>query len=310
MLPSDIFNKKVCISPLNWGMGHVSRCISIINKLIEQKNSVYFAGSAPQSNVINNYFGNKINYLELKEYPFKFSNKGNFGLDILLNYRKLSQHLKYENDQLSKWYKNYQFDIIIADHRYGFYNKNSYSIFLTHQTFLPLPYYLNYINVFHRNKLKKFNKIWVPDNFDRKLTGKLSKPLKKIKTDYIGPISRFELYKTSEYSEYKNHTLIVISGPDPYAKLFFEEQFELHSNSKNTLFILPRKLNSKFEGTSQSIIYSTNWRTVDQLFLDAKKIISRSGYSTIMDNYFLKKECEYYPTKGQLEQEYLSKIIS
>jgi hypothetical protein len=52
MLPSEIQNKRVLISPLNWGMGHVSRCIGLVNQLISQENSIYIACDEEQQQIL------------------------------------------------------------------------------------------------------------------------------------------------------------------------------------------------------------------------------------------------------------------
>jgi len=53
-----------------------------------------------------------------------------------------------------------------------------------------------------------------------------------------------------------------------------------------------------------------DWLDQDACLLKAKHIISRSGYSTIMDCLHLGATTTFIPTKGQREQEYLAKIHS
>ena len=56
------------------------------------------------------------------------------------------------------------------------------------------------------------------------------------------------------------------------------------------------------------IVQHTSWTAMDELFYNCKAIISRSGYTTIMDNVILQKPIRYIPTPGQLEQEYLFQL--
>ncbi len=56
MLPSEVFSKNVLISPLNWGMGHVARCIPLISKLLEQSNLIYIACNESQREIFEFYF--------------------------------------------------------------------------------------------------------------------------------------------------------------------------------------------------------------------------------------------------------------
>lgn len=307
MTPSSINNQKICIVCLNWGMGHVSRCIPIINRLLNQNNTLFFAGNPEQIKVVESYFDTKVKYLKLEDYPFYFKGKGKFSLDILSNLNKLNTHIKKEKKLLSSWLETFNFDLVISDHRYGFYSKKCTSIFITHQINLPIPFFLRWINKFHHAKLNKFDAIWVPDDKARTLSFKLSKPSTKLNINYIGILSRFELYDFKNKQDEK-HIIVLISGPDPYAKLFFETQAQRFGENSTIKYILPRKLNSKWENRNLDIHYSSDWKEVDLLLIQAKKIIAINGYSTLMDLKYLKKEVELYPTKGQTEQEYLAKV--
>lgn len=307
MIPSRINNQKICIACLNWGMGHLSRCIPIINRLLNQNNIIFFAGNESQIKIIQTYFDHKVKYLSLEDYPFKFKGNGNFSLDILVNLKKLKSHISTEQKQLRKWEEKFNFDIVISDHRYGFYSKKSISIFITHQVYLPTSFFFRWINLFHHTKLKRFNYIWVPDDKARTTSFKLSKPIAKFDIKYIGILSRFELYDLTNKLEEKN-IIVLVSGPDPYAKLFFENQAQRLEKNSTVTFILPRKLNSDYENKNLNVHYASNWKKVDLLLMQSKKIIATNGYSTLMDLRYLKKEVELYPTKGQKEQEYLAKV--
>lgn len=307
MTPSSINNQKICIASLNWGMGHVSRCIPIINRLLNQNNTLFFAGNSAQIKVIETYFDAKVKYLRLEDYPFNFKGKGHFRLDLFANLKKLNAHISSEQKQLNEWQEKFNFDLVISDHRYGFYSEKCTSIFITHQINLPVPFFFRWINQFHHAKLKKFNTIWVPDDEARTLSFNLSKPTTKLKIKYIGILSRFEVYDFEKKLEEKN-IIVLISGPDPYAKLFFETQAQRFGENSKITYVLPRKLNSEWENRNLNIHYASNWKEVDLLLIQAKKIIALNGYSTLMDLKHLKKEVELYPTKGQAEQEYLAKV--
>jgi len=72
MIPQEIRNKRVLLSSLNWGYGHLSRCISIVNILLQNKNTVFFAGREADFNILRQYFSEEITYIRNEPYPFTF----------------------------------------------------------------------------------------------------------------------------------------------------------------------------------------------------------------------------------------------
>lgn len=307
MRPEAIFNKTILLSPLNWGMGHVARCIALIHQLIQQENKIIIACNEDQKQIFISYFPN-LEYENHEGYPFKFKGSGNFEIDLFNRFFKLNKRLKQEKKEVEKLVEKYNVDLILADHRYGFSSKKCSSIFITHQINLPVVWYLKLIDRFHKRLMKSFNSIWILDTPDSKFAGKLSINTHFKNTEYIGTYSRFSLYEKEEKTI---PLVVIISGPEPYAKQFFKQQFEIANQRKDkTVFIVPKNYPTKTQFNQIEIIPSIDWRQTDSIILKAKKIVSRSGYSTIMDLNALEAEKELFATKGQKEQEYILKHYS
>ena len=304
MKPDDIKNKTILISALNWGMGHVSRCIPIIHQLIEQNNQLIIACSLNQEKIYKNYFPHLI-YIEHNDFPFKFKGNGNFERDLTFNFIQLYKRFQLEKKEVEKITSKYAVDIIISDHRYSFISKKCYSIFLTHQINMPVSWFMKWIDGIHKKLVSQFNFVWIIDNLDSKYAGKLSRNKTLKKAEYIGIKSRFSLYPKEEKII---PTVVIISGPEPYAELFFNSQLKIaQTKIDKTVFIVPKKYILENESEKIEIIQSNDWKQIDSIILKAKKIISRAGYSTIMDIAFLETNSELIPTPGQKEQEYLIK---
>jgi hypothetical protein len=306
MKPESISNKTVLLSPLNWGMGHVARCIPLIHQLIQQENRIIIACDASQKQIFLTYFPN-ITFENHEGYPFKFQGKGNFGKDLLVRIFKLNSRYKLEKKEVEQLIKKHSVDLILSDHRYGFISQKCTSIFITHQLNLPVSWHSKLADLIHKKRISPFQFVWVLDTLDSRFAGKLSvnKTFKNI--EYIGSYSRFSLYEKEE----KTIPLVVIvSGPEPYSKQFFKQQFEIANKKKEkTVFIVPANYPTKSQFEQIDIFPSSDWKVTDSIILKAKKIISRSGYSTIMDVNYLEVESELFATKGQNEQEYLSKFL-
>ena len=129
MIPQKISDKRILISSLNWGMGHVARCIPLINKLKNNNNKIWIAASLSQQNVFKAYFP-ELHYLPLLDYPFKFSEKRSFVKSMIISAISLYSRLIKEKRKVDEWQRLHNFDFIITDQRYSFRSPNCISIFL------------------------------------------------------------------------------------------------------------------------------------------------------------------------------------
>jgi len=299
----EVEGMNVLISPLNWGMGHVSRSIALITELVQQKNQVYFAGDEDQIRMVRSYHPD-IKIIHHLGYPFRFGAKGNFGLDLAFSYPALNKRLKEERKEVEKYVSENKIDLVISDHRYGFLSEKVPSVLLTHQVNLPVKWHEQWVQKIHHNLLAKFNRIWVPDYEDSRLSGDLSKNPGSFDLEFIGPLSRFKDIDKDRIRDLE--VVIMISGPDVYGEKFLKKQMK-NAELRDAIYLVSPFLKEKFEGES-NVIATSDWTQSDQLILKTKKLIAPSGYSTIMDLEFLNIASDLTPTVGQREQEYLYKL--
>ena len=100
--------------------------------------------------------------------------------------------------------------------------------------------------------------------------------------------------------------LAVVSGPNPYAQQFLEEIIEFAREYDGKVqCIIPMEEEVKSIPENLEIIVSANWKEMESYFNQCDVLISRAGYSTLMDLKKLHKIAILVPTKGQLEQVYL-----
>jgi UDP:flavonoid glycosyltransferase YjiC (YdhE family) len=303
MLPTDIKKQRVLLSPLNWGMGHVSRCIGLIDILLRNDNAVFIACSADQQFIFQQYFKD-VTFIDHEGYPFEFGGKGKFSLDLLKNFSALKKRQNEERIQVDNYVDFFEIDCVISDHRYGFRSPKIKSIFLTHQLNLPLKWYERWVQKIHVAYLRAFDEIWVLDTEESKYAGKLSRNDIGLTVQYIGILSRFGRYMLKENKTIDR--LIVVSGPTVYAKQYLKQQLEsLEMAEGQNVLIAPKELLIVNDKLKETISPSDDWLKCDDYFLSCKKLISRSGYSTLMDAICLEIPCEITATPGQAEQEYL-----
>lgn len=295
MIPSELKNERVLISCLNWGKGHVARCIGLIEELVLHDNEVIVAGDSEQLQIFKTYFPTIIG-IEIPSYPFRFSGNGSFSNDLWKSRKALLKVMKEEVTIVEQLVLKHSITLVLSDHRYGFYAESVPSIFITHQLNLPLKWWQFSAQLVHERFMKKFQFIWVMDTEQSSLAGQLSWRKNRQNVSYIGHYSRF-MHK--EKSNQKDLKIVVCNGPTPYdeqllMKYMHQSEFQL---------IAPSHLKDKYPHAS--ILASSDWKKCDELILKSSEINAYCGYSTLMDAQFLDARFILIPTKGQLEQEYL-----
>jgi uncharacterized protein (TIGR00661 family) len=308
MHPSEIFEKKILISPLNWGMGHASRCIPLIKRLKKQHNEIFIACSEIQREIFKCYFEQEISYILHEEYPFRFKGRGNFISDSVINFKKLKKRHQRELSEVNNYIDEYEIDIVISDHRYGFRSAKCTSIFMTHQLQLPLPWYLKVIQDWHSNLVSKFNFQWIVDDEFQRLAGKLSDNENFPNSMFIGHLSRFEGLKPEKVKE---KSVLIVSGPTEYYSQLFDYHKSKITTGEIELIIgndmsyeILKKINKNVNFHN-----SKNWKDTDSLIVNAKRIFGYCGYSTLMDIKQLGCEFNLTACPGQLEQLYIQKKV-
>jgi uncharacterized protein (TIGR00661 family) len=301
----------ILMAPLDWGLGHATRCIPIINELLSKGFEVIIAAEGPVKVLLKQEFS-KIEYLPLKGYNISYSNTrlGLFG-KIIRQIPRILHSISYEKRWLNEILKKKKIDIVISDNRFGLHNKKIYSIFITHQLLIKAPLFQHWLQKINYHFINKFDECWVPDfKGHPHLAGELSHPKKMPSTPlrYIGWLSRFEKEEEKE----PTHLLILLSGPEPQRSLLEEKILgQLENFSSPVLLVRGLPGNKSSVTSNQNIKYANHLpaKELKEAILHSSFIIARSGYSTVMDLLKLQKKTILIPTPGQLEQEYLGRYL-
>jgi predicted glycosyltransferase len=165
--------------------------------------------------------------------------------------------------------------------------------------------FLNIVNAFFLNR---FNACWVPDSIDHMLTGKLSQSKKIKNARFVGLLSRLK----KQAHPQKNDIAIILSGPEP-SRTILEKNLCSTLKTINKNIVLVRGSNQLCNLSmpdNWTIKNRLNSQQINELLLSSKKIISRSGYSSVMDYKHLGLPAILIPTPGQSEQEYLGEYLN
>lgn len=302
----------VLLSPLDWGLGHTTRCIPIINELLHQGCNVIIACNSTQKALLIKEFP-RLTYVHLSGYNLNYGKK-RWGtiVRIILQTPKILIKINNENTWLNIFLKSQIVDLVISDNRFGFYAPGIPSVFITHQLHIKtglgslanrLVQWINY------RRIKNFSTCWVPDKQgERSLAGELSNPgnLPAIPVQYIGGISRFNPCKSPVN---QIDVLIILSGPEPQ-RTILEKLVLSESRSLPGKIVLVRGLpkeSSEVKEENNCTVYNhASGSLLNQLICTAEFVVSRSGYTTVMDLMKLGRKSILVPTPGQAEQEYLA----
>jgi hypothetical protein len=307
---------RILVAPLDWGLGHATRCIPIIRELIGLDCDVWLAGEGAQEKLLKTEFPG-LPFLELPGYRIKYS-KTKQGLvwKILRQGPKMRRAIGGENRWLKKMVKKFLFDAVISDNRFGLHHPEIPCIFITHQLRIKSSagkWTEKLLQKRNYRFINKFKAVWIPDNpGEPNWAGELSHPQVKpqIPVHYIGLLSRFEK-KTA--TEKKNYLLILLSGPEPQRTILEEKIINGIWNYNGAATIvrgLPGEL-TMIPSTGKIHFYNhLPSQVLNNEMLEADYIISRPGYSTIMDIALLNKKSILIPTPGQTEQEYLGNYLA
>ena len=304
------------ICPLNWGLGHATRCVPIIRGLLESGDNVIIAADKAPLAFLKKEFPN-LEFIELPGFEPLYSKGNSQVFQLLKSIPNALINFNKEHKALEKIVDDYKIDLVISDNRFGCWSKKVHSIYITHQLHIQAPKPFRWtqgiLNKLHNIYIKKYDELWIPDIENTpSLSGILSHPADvKIKTKYIGFLSRFSEIKDEEKSiDY----LVILSGPEPQRTILEDIIIKQANDTDETIVILRAKPNE--ENLPDNIPNNvTIFNHVDddkftKLVSKSDKIICRGGYSSLMDLITLNRNAYLFPTPGQTEQEYLAKHLT
>ncbi len=302
--------KTILVAPLNWGLGHATRCIPIINLLLTHNFNVLIGSDGAPLRLLKKEFPT-LKCIELPSYNITYPKKGeHFKLKLFLKLPTIRKAIASEKNIIKKLVRSGQIDGVISDNRLGVRNKQIPSVFITHQLNVLSGSTSYFSSKMHQQIIKKYDACWVPDTEKGiSLSGKLGHPKKiNFPVHYIGPLSRM----TKEILPKKYDILALLSGPEPQRTLLEDKLIDVLGNSPKKV-LLVRGVIEEEELTSVKkgieVVNFLQSSSLEKAINESTLVISRSGYTTIMDLAAMEKDAFFIPTPGQYEQEYLAKQL-
>lgn len=304
--------KRVLIAPLDWGLGHATRCIPVIQWLVDRKVDVHIAGNGPSLDLLALEFPS-IPRWELPGYNPRYPQSNGMAIAMALQIPKFIKVISREHKIVEQLVEQHKIDIVISDNRFGCRTSLARCIFITHQSNILMPQRFGWLGKLvkwmNERYIRKFDTCWIPDYPHGTLAGSLiSFGKNNFHPDvrYVGPLSRFNAAPDNDAPQYD--IVAVCSGPEPQRTKF---ERILHEQLKHSAmrFLLIRGVFAESETPLEAPDVLNYLTTADlqKALKGASIVVARSGFSTVMDLAVLGKKAIFVPTPGQTEQEYLAK---
>ncbi len=298
--------KKIIIAPLNWGLGHATRCVPIIKELQKSNFTPVIASDGTALQFLIKEFPS-LEFFELPSYKISYGR--NLKWSLIRKIPTIVRAVHKERLLIQEYiHQNPNVVGIISDNRFGCYYTKIPSVYITHQLNVLSGFLTPVTSFFHRRVIRKYNECWIPDEENSVYSGKLSRSSKNLNQKYIGVLSRFKKQELPQDID----VLILLSGPEPNRTQLEIKLTSIFKTSSKKVYLIQGIVEKTQKTTKENQLTIVNFMLTKQLEHTlnlSKMVICRAGYSSVLDLVSLRKKALLIPTKFQNEQEYLAKYL-
>lgn len=302
--------KRILVAPLNWGLGHVTRCIPLIQELERLGAAVYLASDGVALHLLKAEFPH-LPVFELPSYRIRYEST-NMVWNIGRQLPRILWAMRSERRAVERLVETHGIQGILSDNRYGCFSPRVSSVLLSHQLKLRVPgSLLNWpANRVLRLALAQFDAVWVPDAEEAPgLTGELAHgDAVHPNTTFLGILTRMQA--ADEEPEFD--VAVVLSGPEPQRSILEQRLLDQAiSLPQKFIFVQGQTQQKKhyYAADNVEVVSYLTSKDLNEVLTASKVMVCRSGYSSIMDLAGLGKKAILIPTPGQTEQEYLADYL-
>jgi len=302
-----MMGKRILVAPLNWGLGHATRCVPVVHELILQGFEVVLASDGLALDYLAKEFP-KLEKHQLAPLHLTYAKKKYWqAAHIFFQIPKLYRFIAQDQIALKSLLQRIQVDGIISDCRPGVFMKAIPSVYINHQLNVLTGITTQLSSYLHHQLMNNFDEIWVPDY---KQEPNLSGILGHLKQEnrcppirYLGWLNRMQPHKVAIKYDY----CAVLSGPEPQRSIFEGKIEKLFDQLQGKKICITGKQTPTRSRGGVTYVGMLNAEELNQVICASGVVICRSGYTSIMDLVCLQKPALLVPTPGQPEQEYLAK---
>ncbi|MEO5584597.1 MAG: glycosyltransferase [Flavobacteriales bacterium] len=300
---------RILVAPLDWGLGHAARCVPIIRALQEQGAVPVIGADKGPLALLREEFP-LLEHVRIPGMEVRYAKGRSQAWAMAKQFPAMLRQVREEQHMFERLRRELALDAVISDQRFGIRGAGLPSVLITHQLFPFAPFAQGVARRINRRHIDRFDLCWVPDRADAPgLSGALSHgEALPPQARFIGPLNRFA-YEETTHAEIHYRVVAVISGPETQRTLLEDAVRAQLKKIEGSHLIISGK-----PGTGD--VQQGKIRTVGHLkaeelsaaMRNAELVISRTGYTTLMDLAAIGRGALLVPTPGQLEQEYLGRL--
>lgn len=305
---------KVLFAICGWGLGHATRDLVLIRALLKAKHQVTILSTGRALQLLRWELGNSCSFIDLQDIPAPLSRWATvFHIKMCLSLPLMFQTFWREYRTIKRLNYSHRFDRIVSDTRYGVSLREVPSYYVVHSLRQILPGRIAPMEaVVERVQFQlmaRARKLLIPDQKEGGLAGDLCHNLTcqwQERSEYIGILSSVEQRDVERDIDY----FITISGPEPQRGIFEQLVLKQSHDLQGRIVIALGKTEDRPVSWADGrvTVYSYMGRKEQEEMMNrAQLVVSRSGYTTLMELAELGKKALFVPTVGQCEQEYLGR---
>lgn len=303
---------KVLFAVAAWGLGHATRDLVLVRTLLDAGHEVTILSSERALQLLQGELGDRCSYVDVPDIPKPLSRRAFwFYVRMSLSLPVVFWTFWQEHQVARELVRADRFDRIVSDTRYGVFHRDIPSFHLVHslRQIVPgrNPFLEAMVERSQQRLLSGGRKLLIPDQRENGLAGDLCHDLACFRHDrleYIGILSSVRKRPLEMDIDY----FISVSGAEPQRSIFEGMVLKQAHDLPGRVVValgrpdLPLAVSDDGRVAVQSFMTR---QQQEEMMNRARLVVSRSGYTTLMELAELGKKALLIPTVGQSEQEYL-----
>jgi UDP-N-acetylglucosamine transferase subunit ALG13 len=310
--------RKILFAVHDWGLGHATRSLLLMRALVERGEAVtVLMAPGPGMELLRSELRGACEFIEERDIPKPFSRyPAVFYLRMSLDMPRVLALFKREQKLTEGLVARRGFDCIVSDSRFGVWSRAIPSFCILHSLRQLVPFRPRWLErEVERGQwrlLRGFTQILIPDaEADGGLSGELGHDPAidwgEGRLRYIGPLSGVRRMDLPEDID----CFFSISGVEPHQSMLTERVMKALPQLRGRIVVTlgkPQQAGIMRVIDGAQVHGYLDRRAQAEMLNRARVVVTRSGYTTLMELAELGKRALFVPTPGQSEQEYLARF--
>lgn len=302
----------------NWGLGHAARSLVLIRALVARGDRVLILMQpGPGMRLLRDELGDACDFHPCQDIPVPLSRwRVLFYLGMTVSMPRLWWCFYREQRVTERLVAAHAIDLVVSDSRLGVWSRHVPSYVISHSLRQIIPGRIRWIECLvewgQRRLLRHYHKVLIPDlEPDGGLSGDLGHRCTldwgADRLVYIGPLADVVRPGVREDVDF----FFSISGAEPQRTLFEQQVLAALPHVHGRVIVTlgrPDQAGEVREVDGATVYGYLDREQQAEMLNRARLVVTRSGYTTLMELATLGKKALFVPTPGQSEQEYLARF--